>query len=90
MTGEQKQVSGGNIIIPTLNVDDLIAPLVEKIISTTKDAEKVNVLNPFSSFFHLEKLLKQKKIIAGEYNIKLKESVKNSSSILLWSLVWQY
>lgn len=65
--------SSGNIIIPTLNIDDSLAPLAEKIYSATKGAEKVNILDPFSGFFRLNKLSKQKGAIAEEYEIQLKE-----------------
>ena len=70
---DKEMKSSGKIIIPTLNTEELIHALVENIGKTTRDAEEINILNPFTGFFRLKVVSKQKNGIAEEYDKKLKK-----------------
>lgn len=70
---DKEMKNSGTIIIPTLNIEELIQNLVENINKTTKDAEEINILNPFTGFFRLKDVSKQKNGIAEEYDKKLKK-----------------
>ena len=87
--------SSGSIIIPTLNIENSIEPLVEKIFQITRDTEKVNIMNPFSGLRCLPELSKCKKKIQDEYDHTIKkcydllaEPVQGPGMVMAFSQAW--
>jgi hypothetical protein len=58
----------GNIIVPTLKVNEGIKFILEDISRSTAEAEKISVLNPISAYRKLSKYNRLYKDMTSDYN----------------------
>jgi len=63
--------ANGELVVPTLNLVKAIDPLCTELLELTREAEAVNVFNPFSAFRSLPPLTRRKDILQSRYDKEL-------------------
>jgi len=71
MTDKEKKTDGG-IMVPTLKIDELTAPVINKIIDMTSTVGELSILNPLALIKHIS-LNKEKREARKEYNSVLQK-----------------
>jgi len=90
------EVPHHEMVIPTLEIEQAVAPLCKEILEVASQAEAANILNPVTTFWRLKKVSRQRERLRPRYDAvvadchgRLVEPVTGGPGFMLgWAQVW--